>query len=198
VYFKDFDEAVKKCLACEGCSGITKTTGGYSLRVGKKLLINPERDRKSGLASWVKESLPDIHDLNTSEQKKEKKEEKKSEKKKKKKNRIFNNITKKEPEPKVACNACEWCYVIMTEENTKRVDTGLGDEKLVCKKCVEEAEAQKKEMEASEDEEDELDVDEIMIEGKKYFYDCENNDIYDPNTAKIVGYKNGKDEYVLN
>jgi hypothetical protein len=55
--FKSFDDAVAAANDLEeGCSGITKTSTGYSLRVGPKLRVNPEATKISGIASWVKGS----------------------------------------------------------------------------------------------------------------------------------------------
>jgi hypothetical protein len=53
--FKTFDEAIAKANElAEGCAGVTKTSTGYSLRIGPELKKNPAKDSKSGIASWMK------------------------------------------------------------------------------------------------------------------------------------------------
>ena len=53
--FKSFDEAIEAANGLDkGCAGITKTSTGYSLRIGKKLLETPGIHHLSGIASWTK------------------------------------------------------------------------------------------------------------------------------------------------
>ena len=53
--FKSFDEAIDAAGRLEGCGGITKTSRGYSLRVGPELITaNPEKE-SSAMASWIKD-----------------------------------------------------------------------------------------------------------------------------------------------
>ena len=52
--FKSFDEAVTAASSTEECCGITKTSTGYSLRIGQDLVNTPDKHRNQGLASWCK------------------------------------------------------------------------------------------------------------------------------------------------
>jgi len=52
--FKKFDEALVVAAKLDDCGGITKTSRGYSLRIGPDLISNPEAKASSGLASWIK------------------------------------------------------------------------------------------------------------------------------------------------
>ena len=53
---KNFDEAIKTAdsLDKKACSGLTKTSTGYSLRVGPVLKDNPPDKFNSGMASWTR------------------------------------------------------------------------------------------------------------------------------------------------
>ena len=51
---KNFDEAITKANELgDGCSGITQTERGYSLRIGQ-LTPTPNEHREHGIASWIK------------------------------------------------------------------------------------------------------------------------------------------------
>ena len=52
--FKSFEEAVETAGRLEGCGGITKTSRGYSLRVGSKLIPANPTKIFSALCSWIK------------------------------------------------------------------------------------------------------------------------------------------------
>ena len=53
--FKTFGEALEAAnVLDEGCAGITKTSTGYSLRIGQKLIETPGIHHLSGIASWTK------------------------------------------------------------------------------------------------------------------------------------------------
>ena len=55
--FKSFEEATNVANRHERCSGITKTSRWYSLRVGPKLVVqSPGPKSSGGLASWIKDS----------------------------------------------------------------------------------------------------------------------------------------------
>jgi hypothetical protein len=55
--FIRFDEAVQVARKIETCGGITKTSHGYSLRVGSNLMSTSDGD-PTGLASWIKTKEP--------------------------------------------------------------------------------------------------------------------------------------------
>jgi hypothetical protein len=57
--FKSFDEAIEAAGRLEGCGGITKTSRGYSLRVGPELISANPTKAASALASWVK-GVPEV------------------------------------------------------------------------------------------------------------------------------------------
>ena len=60
---KSFEDAITLANELEGCFGITKTSRGYSLRIGPEMKETDESDRKQGMASWVKETTePDSDD----------------------------------------------------------------------------------------------------------------------------------------
>ena len=179
--FKDFNLALTELNADENpFRGITKTSRGYELRVGRLRQQNP-RHTNGSIASYVRTNelnrggecsgiirritkhkhtggegvVISESEGSSSEEVEEKEEEpvvKPERKKKKKKGMKFNNRTKKEPEPEPE----------------------------------------------PEEEAEELDVEPIEIEGKKYFYHAETNNIYDPDTSEEVGIKNDEGEYVLN
>ena len=53
--FKSFDEAINVANRYGHCSGITKTSRAYSLRIGSELIETPTSKTTSGLASWIKD-----------------------------------------------------------------------------------------------------------------------------------------------
>jgi high mobility group protein B3 len=53
--FKSFEEAIDAAGRLEGCGGITKTSRGYSLRVGPDLLTTTTEKTSNGEASWLKD-----------------------------------------------------------------------------------------------------------------------------------------------
>ena len=57
--FKSFDEAIDAAGRLEGCGGITKTSRGYSLRVGPDLITSNPTKISSGMASWIK-GVPEV------------------------------------------------------------------------------------------------------------------------------------------
>jgi hypothetical protein len=62
--FIRFDEAVQEARKIDTCGGITKTSHGYSLRVGSNLLSTFDGD-PTGLASWKKtKELPPPYEVN--------------------------------------------------------------------------------------------------------------------------------------
>jgi hypothetical protein len=68
IKFQDFDEAVEAANKIEECGGITKTSTGYSLRVGPCPRPNDVGSR-SGMASWVKStSQHTIYDADTEDE----------------------------------------------------------------------------------------------------------------------------------
>jgi len=101
--FKSFEEAVEAAnkLSVDDCGGITKTSRGYSLRIGPDLISPNAGKESSSLASWVKGKPAELVEMDTSspmnvvgvevpvETKKTVKKQKKSDKK----------LVVKEPEP---------------------------------------------------------------------------------------------------
>ena len=65
------------------------------------------------------------------------------------------------------------------------------------KKVVKEEPEFLEDTEESEVEEDDVDVEEISINGKPYYYEEATNKIYDPSTSEVVGSKNEYGEYTL-
>ena len=57
VKFQDFEEAIAAANEIKKCGGITKTSTGYSLRMGTKCVGNKVGSR-SGMASWTKITAP--------------------------------------------------------------------------------------------------------------------------------------------
>ena len=105
IKFQDFEAAIVAANEIEECGGITKTSTGYSLRIGPKPRPNPSHS-SSGMASWVKSSMTveskpmvypnedEIFDTTTDEEDTEKVEKPKEAEKPKKK-----SFKPKEPEP---------------------------------------------------------------------------------------------------
>lgn len=169
--FKSFEEAVSAANELEeGCAGITKTSTGYSLRIGPELRQNPEKDANSGIASWVK---------GTEEPEVVPPSPKSSPKPKKKK------MKTPEPEvvePKEKAPRKQLSSKVKKEEKPKKA-----------KKVVVKAPPTPPPEPESDNDEPELEVEEITIDGKDYYLDSNSGDIYDMETQEIVGKSdNGK------
>ena len=166
--FKTFQEAVESAnMLEEGCAGITKTSTGYSLRIGPELRVNPEKDFNSGIASWTKgEDAPEpVQGSPKSSPKLKKKAVPKK---------------AKSPEP----------------ENNDDSEEVTNKKKAAPKKKAEKKAAPKKKIVVKEptpppveDESDdeELEVEQITVDGVEYFMDSSSGDIYDKDTQEVVG-----------
>ena len=168
--FKSFEEAVSAANELEeGCAGITKTSNGYSLRIGLELRQNPEKDTNSGIASWVK---------GTEEPEVVAPSPKSSPKTTKKK--------MKAPEPEDVEPAAE-------KPKGKSPRKQLSTKEKKTKKVVVKEPIPPPPEPESDDDEPELEVEEITIDGKDYYLDSNSGDIYDMETQEVVGKSdNGK------
>jgi hypothetical protein len=171
--FKTFDEAVEAANDIEeGCAGITKTSTGYSLRIGPELRRNPPENINSGIASWVKGTdEPTIVDSSP-------KTSPKSSPK-----------IKRKVAPKAESNGDqdEDTQTNNKETKTKPKTKPKKTKKVVIKEPEPEPEPE------PESSGDELEVETINIDGKDYYLDSDSGDIYDTETNEIVGKsENGK------
>ena len=157
--FKTFEEAVECANNIEeGCSGITKTSTGYSLRIGPELRINPEKDFKSGIASWTKgEEAPSPVDRTPNSSPKS------------------SPKMKKKSVPKKTSNPEPETISVIKEVELKK--------KSLKKKIVKEPTPPPVE----ESDDDELEVEPVEVDGVEYFMDSSSGDIYDKETQEIVG-----------
>jgi len=165
--FKSFDDAVAAANKIEeGCAGITKTSTGYSLRIGPEMRSNPEKDFNSGIASWVKGTEePEIVDQSPCSSPK-------SSPKLKKKASPKANDDENVPTPKKATK--------VEKVEKKKVEKSKRAKKVVIKEPTPEPDNE-------DDSEPELEVEEITIEGKDYYLDSNSGDIYNMETQEIVG-----------
>ena len=169
--FKSFEEAVAAARSTEECGGITKTSTGYSLRLGPDLITNPEKHRNQGLASWIKGELvvptemtktssvedPDHHRLGPSPDLKT----------------LFGTDSTDETRDDADDEETP-----VTGEETGPV---TGDD----------------EEDDEEDDEDatEVEIEEVEIDGIMYYIDEKTKTLYDPDTSDTVGtYVDGKIE----
>ena len=171
IKFQDFDEAIAAANKIEECGGITKTTSGYSLRVGPSPRPN-DIGSKSGMASWVKTtSKHNIYDADTADELPSPK-----------------MVTQIETEAKVATHK---------KPTGKKKKPASKEKKEPAAKKETKKSFKKKEPEPEpEPEDEELDVEEVEIDGKKYYKD-EQGIVYDPESGDEVGaFVDG--EYVAN
>ena len=178
--FKSFDEAIEAAAKVDGCGGITKTSRGYSLRVGPDLISNPAEKASQGLASWIKgdpETLSAMTET-TIEQKPVAKPKSVTKPKSKPKSKtiskapdVFDESTDEEDEEEVA------------EEEVEVVK----HPKTTPKKALKKKEPEPVVDSASDED---LDVEEVVIDGKTYFK-TEEGELYDPDTQEVVG-ENGE------
>ena len=174
--FKTFEEAVECANNIEeGCSGITKTSTGYSLRIGPELRINPEKDFKSGIASWTKgEEAPSPVDRTPNSSPKS------SPKMKKKSLPKKSSSPEKEVEPKKKKSLKK---KIVKETTPPPIEESDDD-----KSNDEEHESNDEEHESNDESDDEeLEVEPVTLDGVEYFMDSSSGDIYDKETQEIVG-----------
>ena len=154
--FKSFDDAVEAATNIESCGGITKTARGYSLRIGPDLISNPESKASSGLASWIKGTPIALVAMTETS--------------------VETTVVKKSKSKAEA-----------KDEDMHEVETIEPVEKKKSpKKKNFKAKEPEPEPEPEEESDDELDVEEVVIEGEKYFK-TEDGKIYDPDTQKLVG-----------
>jgi hypothetical protein len=177
--FKSFEDAVEAANALEeGCAGITKTSTGYSLRIGPEVRVNPEKDFNSGIASWVKGT--DVPDFVESSPKSSPK-------------------LKKKAMPKVAETDEPDSAPKKVKKTTKKEVVGelikvvdATKEEVKAKKATKKAKkvvvkAPTPEPESEDESEPELEVEEITVDGKDYYMDSNSGDIYDMETQEVVG-----------
>ena len=189
--FRKFEDAIAKAEELkEYCAGITKTSMGYSLRVGPAVYANPEKDFNSGLASWIKgDEQPEILERKTRKSKKTQEEDKESEK--------VDEVekvdeAKKKAEKKEKKKAEKKEKKIKEKKEKKLQEMKQKEEEK--KKQEEEKKKQdeeKKTQEEEEDEDEEEEVEEIEIEGKTYWL-TEDKELVDPETSEFVGEIDGE------
>ena len=166
--FKNFDEAVEAADKLESCGGITKTSRGYSLRVGPDLISTPESKSSGGLASWIKGTPENFVAMTET--------------------KIDTGVVKKSntkvAPPDVFGEDCD-------DEEEESIQPVEKAKSLPKKKKINKAKKPAPEPEPEpESEDEELDVEEVIIDGKNYFK-TEDGKIYDPDTQELVG-ENGE------
>ena len=174
--FKSFEEAVSAANELEeGCAGITKTSTGYSLRIGPELRQNPEKDSNSGIASWVKGTEePEVVPPSPKSSPKLKK--------KKIKTPEPEDVEPEAEKPKGKAPRKQLSTKEKKEEKPKKL-----------KKVVVKAPTPPPPEPESDDDEPELEVEEITIDDKNYYLDSNSGDIYDMESQEVVGKsENGK------
>ena len=165
--FKSFEEAVEAANAVEeGCAGITKTSTGYSLRIGPELRVNPEKDFNSGIASWVK-GIEDPEIVESSPKPSPKSSPK--------------------PNKKAAPKVVKPDEEVVEAEKPKKVEKPKAAKTKKAKKVVVKEHTPEPEPESEDESEPDLEVEEITIDGKDYYLDSNSGDIYDMNTQEVVG-----------
>jgi len=166
--FKNFDEAVEAADKLESCGGITKTSRGYSLRVGPDLISTPEKHMSSGLASWIKgtpETFVAMVDTTVETE-------------------VVKKSKTKVASPNVFGEDCD-------DEEEESIQPVEKAKSLPKKKKINMAKKPEPEPEPEEESEDEeLDVEEVVIDGKNYFK-TEDGKIYNKDTQELVG-ENGE------
>ena len=168
--FKTFQDAVEAANKIEeGCAGITKTSTGYSLRIGPELRVNPEKDFNSGIASWTKgeEAPVPVQGSPKSSPKSSPKLKKKGAPKK-----------AKTPEPENNDNA---------EEVANKKEAAAPKKKASSKKKIVVKEPTPPPVEDDESDDEELEVEPITVDGVEYFMDSSSGDIYNKETQEVVG-----------
>lgn len=198
--FKSFDEAIQMANELgDTCGGITKTSRGYSLRIGPDLITTPDAKMSSGLASWIKGDpehftpfTPESTQPNTPVEKKKK------------------VVKFEEPEPTPVAES-DPTPVAETETTVKKTPTkgtgkgkGRGRPKGSSNKKkktpepepvqepepepVQESDHENEEHNSEdEDDEEEMEVSEVTHKGKTYYYDESSGNVYDPDTSEAVG-----------
>ena len=171
--FKSFEDAIEAANKIEeGCAGITKTSTGYSLRIGPEVRVNPEKDFNSGIASWVKGSdEPSIVESPKSSPKLKKKASPKPTNDGEAKKPKAEKKAKAEKKPKA--------------EKKAKAEKPKAEKKV--KVVVKEPEPEPEHESDGEESEPELEVEEITIDGKDYYLDSNSGDIYDMETQEVVG-----------
>ena len=206
--FKEFDEAVAMANNLgEGCSGITKTGRGYSLRIGPELRSNDPNDA-SGLASWSKgeaslatpkaspspkaSPAPAPVDVDGSDVEVEAdanvEVEADADVEKPKK------VSAKALKAKKAVAKTEAKKASAKTEPKKSSAKAVAKAKKALLKVMPVAEVEAESEDESDDEsDDEMEVEQINIDGEDYFMNEKTGDIYHPETQEIVGKsKKGK------
>jgi len=164
--FKNFDEAVEAADKLESCGGITKTSRGYSLRVGPDLISTPESKSSGGLASWIKgtpETFVAMVDTTVE-------------------TKVVKKSNTKVAPPNVFGEDCD-------DEEEESIQPVEKAKSLPKKKKINMAKEPEPEPE-EESEDEELDVEEVVIDGKNYFK-TEDGKIYNKDTQELVG-ENGE------
>ena len=184
--FKSFDDAIQMANELgDKCGGITKTSRGYSLRIGPDLITTPEPKMTSGLASWIK-GQPEQFTPFTPESTESKEPTTPTEKKTVK---FAESVVEPESPP-----------VAESETPVKKGrgrPKGTSNKKKKTPEPTPEPEPEPEPTpepvhesddgeEQSEDEE-EMEVAEVTHEGKTYYYDESSGQIYDPDTSEVVG-----------
>lgn len=164
--FKTFNDAVEAANKLqEGCAGITKTSKGYSLRIGPELRVNPEKDFNTGIASWTKGE--DVSEPIPKSPKSSPKMKKKTSTKKPK----TNEVNTEEVAP--------------TKTAPKKTEKKTPKKKVVVKEPT--PPPVQEELNEEESDEEELEVEPITVDNVEYFMDSSTGDIYDKETQEVVG-----------
>ena len=195
--FKSFDDAIQMANELgDKCGGITKTSRGYSLRIGPDLITTPDAKLSSGLASWIKGDpeqftpfTPESEQHNTPVEKKKK----------------VVKFEEPEPTPVAESDPTPDPTPVAETETTVKKGKGKGrgrpkgssnKKKTPEPEPVQEPEPepeqepdQEEEEHNSEDEDDEeeMEVSEVTHKGKTYYYDESSGNVYDPETSEVVG-----------
>ena len=167
--FIKFEDAVEKANELgDECSGITKTSTGYTLRSGASPKETPDTKKSQGLASWSKKGI-EISE----KPKKEKKSVKKLSKKAKN-----NKSAEKDESPEDAKD--EGSADAKDESPEDANDESPED-------ATDEGSVDAKDEDTDDEEQQDVDVEEVEHGGKTYFHNEETGQIFDPETGEEVG-----------
>ena len=192
---KSFEEAVTMAETLgSGCGGITKTSRGYSLRVGPELKENPEKYASTGLASWVKKSSEEPEADEVEEPKADEVEEPKADEVEEPEADEVEEPEAdevEEPKAKKTVKKTKKSKKVKEPKKTKKVKEPKKTEEPKKKgrgrtKKVKEPEDPSDEVEETEDAV-EMKVTTIEYDGESYYHDEATGKIYDPETSEEIG-----------
>ena len=208
---KSFEEAVTVAETLDNCGGITKTSRGYSLRVGPELKETPENHSSGGMASWVKKTdneevedpdadeveveveveEPDADEVEVEVEVEEPKtDEVEVEVEEPKTDEVEVEVEEpdaEEVEVEVEKPKTKTKTKTKKAEKTEKTEKKKRGRPRKAKKPEPEPEPEPSDDDSDEEENEEVDAVVVSYEGSEYYWDKNTDKIYDPETSDIVG-----------